>query len=99
MVPKALYRVEGALAQTQDGQTEFEDAAVESARTHGALCIGQCVEFDALKVFADESQSGICLEVLGQVIDYKVAPVHAHFLGEYENAISVFDLNEESSIF
>jgi hypothetical protein len=65
IAPKVLDSVKVALAQTQKGQVGFEDVAVGHARAHGELRIDQCINVEALEVFADKSQSGMGAEIVG----------------------------------
>ena len=83
VAPKALYCIEVALAQTQQGQIGFDDVAVGRARANGKLRIKQGIDVGAPEVFADKSQSGVGAEVVGQLFDNKVGHVRVHLGGEW----------------
>ena len=68
IAPKVLDRVKVALAQTQEGQVGFEDVAVGRPIANGELRINQRIDVDALEVFADKSQSGVGVEVVGSFL-------------------------------
>ena len=50
---------------------------------YGATCrVDTEIDVNALEVFADERQSGMGAEVVGQFFDNKIGHVGAHLLGE-----------------
>ena len=70
VVSKVLDRVKVALAQTQQGEIAFENLAVGNPRAHRKLRIDQRI--DAFEIFANERQSGMGAEVVGQFFDNKI---------------------------
>lgn len=82
VVSKALDRVKVAFTQTQQCEMAFENLAVGNPRAHRKLRIDQRIDVNAFEVFADERQSGMGAEVVGQFLDNKIGHVGAHLLGE-----------------
>ena len=82
VVSKALDRVKVAFTQTQQSEIAFENLAVGNPCAHRKLRIDQRIDVNALEVFADERQSGMGAEVVGQFLDNKIGHVGAHLLGE-----------------
>ena len=97
VVSKALNRIKVALAQAQQRELAFEDLAVGDARAHRKLRIDQRIDVDASEVLADERQSGMGAEVIGQFFDQKVGHVGAHLLGEqYMRAKSLISIGKST---
>ena len=62
----------------------LEDVAVGNARAHREGRIDQCVDIDAFEVLANERESGVRTQVIGQSLDKKVGHVLAHLQGELD---------------
>jgi hypothetical protein len=56
--------------------------AVGNPRANREGWIDQCIKIDALEIFANEGQSGVRTEVVGQLFDDKVGHDVAHLQGE-----------------
>lgn len=73
--PKVLDGIEVVLAQTQQAQVAFKDLAVGNARANREGSINQRIEINSLEIFANECQTGMGAEVVGQLFDDKVGHV------------------------
>ena len=84
VAPKVLDGVEVVLPQTQQGQVTFKDLAVGNARANRVGWIDQCIEIDALEIFANKGQTGVRTKVVGQLFDYEFGHVGVHLQGEHD---------------
>ncbi len=75
VTPKALDGVKVVLAQAQQPEVALEDVAIGNARADREGRIDQRVDIDALEVLANEGQSGVRTQVVGQSFDKKVGHV------------------------
>uniref|UniRef100_UPI0040473397 hypothetical protein n=1 Tax=Flavobacterium sp. TaxID=239 RepID=UPI0040473397 len=72
---KVLDRVKVVLSQTQLGQIALEALAVGDARANREGSIDQWIKIDAFEIFANECQTGVRAEVVGQLFDDKVGHI------------------------
>ena len=69
---KALDGIEIILAKTQQAQVAFEDGTVGNTRANRKSRINQGIDIDALEIFANQCQSSVGTEVIGQFFYDKV---------------------------
>ena len=72
---KVLDGVKVILAQAQQTKVALEDVAVGNTRAHRKGRIDQCIDIDALEVLANEGQSGVGTQIVGQSFDKKIGHV------------------------
>lgn len=71
--------IEVVLAQAQQAEVALQNVAVGDARAHGEGGVHQGVQVDALEVFANQGQTRLAAQVLGQLLDHKVAHLQLRF--------------------
>ena len=60
------------LAQAQQAKVALEDVAVGNAAAHRADRVYHGVEVDALEVFADQGQTSVLTQIVGQLFDDEI---------------------------
>ena len=82
VTPKVLDGIEVVFAQTQQGQVALQNVAVGNPRASRKSCVNQRIDIDALEIIANECQTGVGTEVVGQLLDNEVGHVLVHLQGE-----------------
>ena len=64
---KRLHRFKASLSPAQQAKVALQEVATRDFAAHGELGVHQCVDIDAIEVFANECQSGVDTQVLEQL--------------------------------
>jgi hypothetical protein len=75
-----LDGIKVVLAQAQQAEVALQDVAVGDASAHWESGINEGVQVDALEVFADQGQTRLAAQVVGQLLDHKVAHLRLRFV-------------------
>ena len=78
----AFDGIEVVLAQAQQTEVAFEDVAVGNATAHREGRVDQAVDVDALQILANQCQTGLVAQVVGQLFENEIGHVGLHLLGE-----------------
>lgn len=82
VVAEVLDGIEVVLAQTQQRDIRFQDIAVGDTCPDGKGSIEQGFEFGGLEILANQGQTGMRTEVVGEPFDSEVGHDRVHLQGE-----------------